>query len=203
MRKYKKMNVLILQGSPRPEGNTAYMVKLFVKEMRRIGHECKVVDLYDMNLQPCLACRNCQKDWSKFGCAHEDDMQGIFDDVMESDLIVFATPVYSFYCTQPMKSVLDRLVYGMNKYYGDERGPSLWKGKGVALISTCGYPVEIGADLLEEGLKRYCKHSQLNFCGALVERHRNYNEDFKTRDKEEHVAEFVTKLLADIATAEV
>jgi len=28
-----------------------------------------------------------------------------------------------------MKAVLDRLVYGMNKYYGREKGPSLWEGK--------------------------------------------------------------------------
>jgi len=28
-----------------------------------------------------------------------------------------------------MKALLDRLVYGMNKYYGDKKGPALWAGK--------------------------------------------------------------------------
>lgn len=41
-----------------------------------------------------------------------------------------ATPIYSWYCTPPMKALLDRLVYGMNKYYGDEKGPSLWNACG-------------------------------------------------------------------------
>lgn len=44
--------------------------------------------------------------------------------------------------TAPFAAELDRLVYGMNKYYGREKGPSLWEGKPVALIATCGYPVE-------------------------------------------------------------
>lgn len=72
------------------------------------------------------------------------------DAVMRCDLIVLAMPIYSWYCTPPMKAVLDRLVYGMNKYYEKEKGPSLWAGKKVALISTCGYRPEKGADLWEQ-----------------------------------------------------
>ena len=41
----------------------------------------------------------------------------------------------------------------------------VWKGKKMALISTCGYPVEKGADLWEEGMKRYAKHSRLQYVG--------------------------------------
>lgn len=69
-----------------------------------------------------------------------------------------------------MKALLDRLVYGMNKYYGSEKGPSLWAGKPVALITTCGYRPEQGADLWENGIRRYCKHSQLRYTAMLAER---------------------------------
>ena len=55
-------------------------------------------------------------------------MQEIFDRVLACDLLG-ATPIYSWYCTPPMKAVLDRLVYGMNKYYGRRRGRSLWEGR--------------------------------------------------------------------------
>ncbi len=44
----------------------------------------------------------------------------IFDKV-RATLIVLATPIYSWYCTPPMKALLDRLVYGMDKYYGAQR----------------------------------------------------------------------------------
>ncbi len=114
--------------------------------------------------------------------------------VLESDLLVLATPIYSWYCTPPMKAALDRLVYGLNKYYGERRGPSLWAGKRLALITTCGYRPERGADLWEEGMRRYCKHSGLRYQGMLAERHLGYNTVFFDGEKERRAREFARKL---------
>ena len=125
----------ILLASPRKQGNTAALTAPFAAELERLGWSCRTVWLYDLELRPCRACRVCQQDWTVFGCPQEDDMQEIFDSVLACDLLVLATPIYSWYCTPPMKAVLDRLVYGMNKYYGREKGPSLWEGKPVALMN--------------------------------------------------------------------
>ena len=148
-----------------------------------------------MKLQPCLACRQCQKDWTVVNCVQQDDMAQVFQSVVESDLLILASPIYSWYCTPPMKVVLDRMVYALNMYYGDERGPSLWKGKRVALITTCGYRPEKGADLFEEGIKRYCKHSQLEYDGMLCERHMGYNIPFMDDEKKEHALAFARELI--------
>ena len=117
-------------------------------------------------------------------------MQEIFDAVMNCDLLVLASPIYSWYCTPPTKCVLDRLVYGMNKYYGEKKGPSLWRGKKMALITTCGYRPEKGADLWEEGMRRYCKHSQLTYVGMLAERHLGYASVFMDPEKEARARAF-------------
>ena len=93
----------------------------------------------------------------------------------------------------PMKAVLDRLVYGMNKYYGKEKGPALWAGKKLAIITTCGYRPENGADLWETGIIRYCKHSKLQYAGMLAERHLGYNSVFMDSEKEEHAKQFADK----------
>ena len=151
--------VCILKGSPRKEGNTNALTESFMDVLKEKGCNVTEFTLYDMELKPCLACRGCQQDWSAAACVRDDDMNLIFDAVMASDLIVIASPIYSWYCTAQMKMVLDRLVYGLNKYYGDKKGPSLWAGKQVALLTTCGYKPEKGADLWETGMKRYCKHS--------------------------------------------
>lgn len=188
------MKVCILMGSPRKTGNTASLLEPFVQDMVKRGHSCETLALYGYDLKPCLACRVCQKDWSIFGCPQKDDMQGIFDRVLACDLLVLATPIYSWYCTPPMKAVLDRLVYGMNKFYGEEKGPALWAGKAVASITTCGYPPERGADLWEEGVRRYCKHSQLRYCGMLAERHRGYQSVFMDEDKARRAADFSRQL---------
>ena len=96
--------------------------------------------------------------------------------------------------TAPFAAVLDRLVYGMNKYYGREKGPSLWEDKPVALIATCGYPVEKGADLWEAGMQRYCKHSRLRLLGMLAQRHRGYDTVFMDPEKARLAAEFARKV---------
>ena len=94
-----------------------------------------------------------------------------------------------------MKALLDRLVYGMNKYYGDEKGPSLWRGKKLAVITICGYRPEKGADLFEEGIKRYCKHSQLEYAGMLAQRDSGCDTEFITAEKTAHSRTFACQLL--------
>lgn len=189
------MKVCILMGSPRKEGNTAALAAPFVETLKSKGAEVTTFDVYDMDLRPCVACRTCQKDWTIFGCPQQDDMQQIFDAILEADLLVLVSPIYSWYCTPPIKNAIDRLVYGMNKYYGEELGPSIWAGKKMALISTCGYPPGKGADLWEEGMRRYCKHSKLVFLGIAVERQRNYGEQFMDEEKEAKMVEFANHCL--------
>lgn len=189
------MKLLILFASPRPEGNTAQLLEKITK---RFDDSAEVTrfDLYKMNLKSCIACLRCQKVSDGFNCVHDDDMQKIFDAALQSDLILFATPIYSFYCTPPMKMALDRLVYGMCKYYGETMGPSLWAGKSIALVSTFGYPEEKASDLLTEGLVRYAKHNKLNFLGAYGERQRSYKEPFMNEAVEKRAEAFADKLMA-------
>lgn len=184
------MKFCILFSSPRKDGNTASLLKPFIETITASGHTYKKLDLYDMDLKPCLACRECQKDWNVPGCVRDDDMSGIFETVLDSDIIVLASPVYAWYCTAPMKTVLDRMVYAMNKYYGDEKGPSIWAGKKIALITTCGYRPEKGADLWETGMKRYCRHSGLEYIGMLAERHLGYDTIFMDDEKAQHAVDF-------------
>jgi len=189
------MKCCIIMGSPRKNGNTAKLLKPFVEELVKYGVEYELIWLYDKNIESCIACRACQTDWSIFGCKYDDDMQDIFDRVLACDMLVLATPIYSWYCTPPMKALIDRLVYGMNKYYGDEKGPALWEGKKVALITTCGYRPEQGADLWENGIKRYCKHSKLQYIGMLAERDLGYQSVFMDKEKEKHARVFAEYLL--------
>lgn len=189
------MKVCVLMGSPRKRGNTAALLEPFCEELRAGGAETETVWLYDRDVRPCIACRACQRDWTGFGCSQADDVQAIFDLVLESDLIVLATPVYSWYCTPPMKALLDRLVYGMNKFYGGKKGPSLWAGRSLALLMTCGYRLEKGCDLFAEGMRRYCRHSGLRYLGSHAERHLGYGTVFMDADKETRTREFARNLL--------
>ena len=192
------VKVCILMGSPRKRGNTAALLEPFREELEALGAETETVWLYGRDIRPCIACRACQRDWAAFNCSQRDDVQDIFAAVLASDWIVLATPIYSWYCTPPMKALLDRLVYGMNKYYGGEKGPSLWAGKGLALLMTCGYRPERGCDLFEEGMRRYCGHSQLRYLGGHAERHLGYDTPFMDADKAERTRAFARELMKSL-----
>lgn len=109
------MEVCILMGSPKKKGNTAAILKPFIEELENYNSNIEVIWLYDCKIEPCIACKKCQDNLFDFGCYCKDDVQKIFKKILMCDLIVFATPIYSWYCTSPMKALLDRLVYGMNK----------------------------------------------------------------------------------------
>ncbi len=62
-------------GKSQKNGNTIQLVNPFMEEMALQGYDCEMVWLQDLKLEPCIACRRCQKDGSIFGCFHKDDMQ--------------------------------------------------------------------------------------------------------------------------------
>ena len=85
-RSVRTLNVCILMGSPRKQGNTAALLDPFCEELERGGAEVEIHWLYDMEIRPCLACRACQRDWSVFGCSQKDDAQLLFDHLLAADL---------------------------------------------------------------------------------------------------------------------
>ena len=126
-------------------------------------------------------------------------MQPIFDSVLQSDLLLLATPIYSWFCTPPMKAALDRLVYAMEKYYGPAgRGPSLLAGKALAAVTTCGYRPEKGADLFLEAMARWCKHGQLRWLGGLTGRHRGYDTIFMDEEKAARARAFAAEIMKEM-----
>ncbi|MDD3705371.1 MAG: flavodoxin family protein [Clostridiaceae bacterium] len=188
------MRICILFGSLRNNSNTALLLQPFISELERLGAEVDCLKIKDMHIESCTACWACQNVFEGPGCPKNDDMNIVYESVMKSDCIIFASPIYSWYCTPPMKAVMDRLVYGMNKYYGDTKGPCLWEGKKCALVTTCGYEIEAGSGVFEEGLRRYCKHSKLNYLGKLAVRDINGKSYFQCESTVNAARDFANKV---------
>lgn len=190
------MKVTIVFGSPRKKGNTASLLAPFMDELEKAGAELSFFDVYEKNIAGCKACMECQKDMSRAYCAVQDDMQPILASVARCDLLVIAAPIYCWGIPGPVKTVFDRFIYAFCKYYGNEpHGPSLFEGKKLALITTCGYPVEKGADLYEHSMKRIARHCRLSYAGMLAERQRNLKEPFMDAEKEQHSRDFARSLI--------
>ena len=148
------MRVCILMGSPRLNGNTAELCKPFIDELKQNNVEVQYITLHDKNIASCLGCYHCQRKADEYGCSQKnDDMKGIIRQILLADILVFATPIYTWQATTQMKAVMDRM-FGLEKFYGDTPRDSLNKNQSFALIATCGYEINYGSDLLDEAIRR-------------------------------------------------
>lgn len=187
------MRFTILMGSPRENGNTAEICKPFIDELKNSNAQIKYITIADKDIKPCKGCYVCQNVDDAYGCILKDDMHNIIEDIIWADCIVFATPIYSWYCPTEMKAVLDRL-YGLNKFYGNASG-SLWSGKSVAIISTHGYEQAYATEPFETGIKRLCIHSKLKYLGMYTVRDTDDLASFQTDNAINRSREFALSLL--------
>lgn len=187
------MRILILMGSPRINGNTAELCKPFIARLRERGAEVSYIPVEKKKINPCLGCYACQDVEGEYGCVQKDDMQEIVREITAADCIVFATPIYSWYCPAKLKAVLDR-HYGLNKFYGSAQG-SLWAGKKAAIIATHGYEGDYATSPFETGIKRLCEHSGLEYIGMYSVQDEDNLASFRTESAVNGAREFADKLV--------
>jgi multimeric flavodoxin WrbA len=106
---------LIVNGSPRKNGNTAYLISKLIEGISETHPDAdiEVINLRTMKIGPCRACDACRKEDRKQPyCAFQDDMAGLYEKVVQCDALVLASPIYWFSITAQMKLFMDRL-YGL------------------------------------------------------------------------------------------
>lgn len=107
------MKILILNGSPRPNGNTAAMVAAFAGGAREAGHDVTVVEVCKKNIAGCLACEYCHTK-GEGRCIQQDDMQEIYPFLEEAEMIVLASPIYYHSFTGQLQCAINR-IYALDK----------------------------------------------------------------------------------------
>ena len=189
------MKFIILMGSPRVGGNTAELLKPFIQELEGNGHEVEYIVLHGKDIRPCNGCYACQQVDGRYGCVQQDDAIPIMEKIIASDCVVLATPIYTWYCTAPMKALLDR-HFGLNKFYRSASG-SLWEGKKIAIVATQGYETSFGADIFEMGISRLCRHSKLNYMGMYAVRDEDNFASFQTESAISGAKAFARQLIGE------
>ena len=108
--KSRKMKIVVLTGSPRKSGNSAYLAEQFIKGAEEQGHEVFRFDCAFKQVEPCRACNRCGMNGT---CIFNDDFLELRPKLIEADMVVFATPMYYFGISAQMKRVIDRF-YAIN-----------------------------------------------------------------------------------------
>lgn len=96
------MKTLIINGSPRKNGDTAALLAAFMADLKG---ETRVVSC-ENEIAPCCDCRCC---WERPGCAIKDGMQAVYDYIAQCDNIVLASPIWYSALSGPTLNIASRL----------------------------------------------------------------------------------------------
>lgn len=153
------MKITVITGSPRKHGNSLAMTEAFCQEAEKWGHIIKRFDAVSMNVSGCHACMTCYKTGK--ACSFNQDFDAIASSILESDAIVFTTPVYWYSIPAQLKGVIDclfSLVVGGKDIAGKKWG----------LISCCEEQDMTVFDGVCKPLKRSATLMKWDFVGEVL-----------------------------------
>ncbi len=98
--------VVLLCGSPRPEGNTAQIIGECARIIRDSGLEAEVISFADKQIQSCIACYKCKGTGS---CVLDDGVNEMIDSIRSAQGLIVASPVYFGTARGDVMSALQRI----------------------------------------------------------------------------------------------
>ena len=140
------MKILVLNGSPKREkSDVMHMTRAFLDGMQDAGEqEIETIHVIDKHIEYCTGCFACMRNGGI--CVHDDDMRGILEKILESDLLLFSYPLYCYGMPAPLKALIDRTLplssMAMQKV-GDRYehvGQAEFDHLRYVMICGCGFP---------------------------------------------------------------
>ena len=150
------MNILILNGSPRSNGNTAAMVKAYAEGAAEAGHTIHIVDVCKKKIGGCLACEYCHTNGNG-KCIQQDDMQEIHTLLEDAEMIVLASPIY-------YHSFSGQLQCAINRIYALDKPKKLRK---AALLMSSGSDLVYSGAIFEYQ-NSFLQYLNLQDCGMFA-----------------------------------
>lgn len=140
------MKILVLNGSPKGDrSDTMCITRAFLAGMEAAGaQDVKVIHAIDRHVEYCTGCFACMHNGGR--CIHDDDMRGILEEILRSDLLLLSFPLYCYGMPAPLKAIVDR-VLPLSKMTMEKVGDRYEHvGQGdyshlkYVMISGCGFP---------------------------------------------------------------
>lgn len=158
------MKITVFNGSPRAEkGNTHIMVKEILKGAEAAGAETENIFLAGLQIEECLGCFTC---WTKTPgtCIIKDDANALITTLIESDVIIFATPLYVDNVTGLMKTFMDRCIPLLDPHFEtDPGGETVHRMRHdhyprFVVVSNSGYPEQSHFQVLSLLFRRIARN---------------------------------------------
>ena len=85
------IKIIGITGSPRKNSNTEYLVQIALESAEKSGAEVEIINLGQMNIEPCNACEICKLTGE---CPKDDDINTILSTIEDAQGIIIGSPVY-------------------------------------------------------------------------------------------------------------
>lgn len=102
------MNVLMINGSPHPKGNTAIALQEMEKIFHSEGVNTEIIQVGNKDIRGCIACYSCRKTGK---CVFSDTVNEVAEKFQKCEGLVVASPVYYASANATLIAFLDRLFY--------------------------------------------------------------------------------------------
>ena len=147
-------------GSPRVNGNTHILVSKILEGAQKGGAETEIVLLGSLNIKECDGCAAC---WKGRHCPKDDDMNALYQKIIDSDILIFGTPVYWYGPTAIMKAFLDRFVY-----FNCPENRAKIKGKSAAIAVPFEEDNMETASLVIKLFEKSFEYLEVNLAGKII-----------------------------------
>lgn len=146
------MKVLLVNGSPRKEGNTYLSLKECAKEIEKNGVDTEIFHIGNNPVRGCAACHSCRKTGE---CAFSDDiMPELLKKMLEADGIVIGSPTYYAGPNGALCALLDRVFFCASEKFA---------GKPAAAVAICRRG---GASAALDRLNKYFTNNEMYLVGS-------------------------------------
>ena len=109
--------IMIIDGGPRRNMNTAAMCEKFAEGARDAGVEVKIVRLYDLDYKGCRSCMACKlKNAHLPSCRFPDGLSDVLAECASADGLVMASPIYFGEVTAQLRAFFERLTFPWLSY---------------------------------------------------------------------------------------
>lgn len=149
------MKIVSLFGSPRVNGNTATLAKIFNKSAEELGAVVQSFLLNKLDAKGCRACDVCKTKTDY--CVIEDDLTDVLESVKDADVLVAATPIYFADISAQFKIFVDRCYSYYEPFETIPKSNRLKAGKKFVLITSQNR----GEDMFAEVCIKYRKIFEL------------------------------------------
>jgi multimeric flavodoxin WrbA len=160
------MHITTILGSAKKKGNTATVLGWVEEEVKSMGHDVDRIYLNNKTINGCLGCDKCGENPDEIACVQKDDAIHIMEQMIASDVILFASPIYFWGFSAQTKALIDR-GYSLVTNYQRPGHTSLLEDKRIGLLVTGEDPYENNAEDMFSAFDRLVDYYLARKSGAL------------------------------------